>query len=138
MKGLLVIWTVVRIAFEAAIWATLVWTASDSFYPVEWIFLFWIFFAILFLLGLKVVGAEPWLARSMLLIDPMLVGLAVLQAAMCGLVATVVAIVVANLIHTPTDWLQVFLFFGCGFYVLWRRSGKKRAVQSWKGEPKPE
>ena len=63
MKGLLVIWMVVRISFEAVVWANLVWTASESFYPIEWISLFWVFFAILFLLGLKVMGAEPWLAR---------------------------------------------------------------------------
>jgi hypothetical protein len=142
MKGLLVIWTVVRTAFEAAVWATLVWTALDSFYSVEWISLFWIFFAIHFLLGLKVVGAEPWLARVMLVTDPVLVGMAVLQAVMCALIPTVVTIVVANLISSWTnmypDWLRVILFFGCGFYTLWRRNGKKRAVQAWKGDPKPE
>jgi hypothetical protein len=142
MKGLLVIWIVVRISFEAVVWATLVWTASESFYPIEWISLFWVFFAILFILGLKVMGAEPWLAGVMLVTDPMLVGMAVLQAVMCALIPTVITIVVANLIsswtHMVPDWLHVFLFFGCGFYILWRRNGKQRAVQAWKGGPKPE
>lgn len=51
-------------------------------------------------------------------------------------VLTVVTFVIANMIQTPADWLQVFLFFACGFYVLWRTSGKRKAVQSWKREPK--
>jgi hypothetical protein len=117
MKLLLVLWTVVRNAFESAVWATLVWTAAKLFYPLEWVPLFWIFFAILFISGLGAMGAGPW---PMLAIDPMLVGLAILQAAVCSLVATVITIIVV-----------------CGFYTLWRRNGKKRAIQSWKGEPKP-
>jgi hypothetical protein len=50
---------------------------EKPFKPIEWILLFWIFFAVLFLLGLKVMGAEPWLARVMLVMDPVLVGMAV-------------------------------------------------------------
>jgi hypothetical protein len=112
MKGLLVIWTVARIAFEAAVWATMVWTAAEPFYPVEWRPLFWIFFAVLFLLELKVMGAEPWLARVMLLTDPVLVGMAVLQAVMCALIPTIITNVVANLIsswaNNPVPWsLQI-------------------------------
>jgi hypothetical protein len=80
VRVLLIIWTVVRVAFEAAVWATLVWTASESFVDVEWIYVFWAAFAILFLLGLKLIGAERWLGRAMLVIDPMLVGLAIVQA----------------------------------------------------------
>jgi hypothetical protein len=122
--------------------ATMVWTAAEPFYPIEWSLLFWIFFAVLFLLGLKVMGAEPWLTRVMLVTEPVLVGMAVLQAVMCALIPTVITIVVANFISSWTnmhpDWSHVFLFFGCGFYILWRRNGKKRAVQAWKGEPTPE
>ena len=142
MKFLLILWTTIRNAFEGAVWATLVWTASESFFDVEWIYLFWGFFAILCLQGLKVLGAEPWLGRAMVTIDPMLVGLAIWQAVMCALIPTVIAIVVGNMISSWTqrvpDWLHVFLFFGCAFYIFWRRNGKRKAVQAWKGEPKPE
>jgi len=138
MKFLFVTWTVVRNAFEAAVWATVVRTLSLPLFNTDWIYFFWAFFAILFVLGLGVIGTEPWLLQSMLVIDPMLVGSAILQAVMCALIPTIVTIVVASLVHAPADWLQVFLFFACGFYILWRRSGKKKAVQSWKGEPKPE
>jgi hypothetical protein len=135
MRVLLFLWTTLRSAFEAAVWATLIWTAAESFYPMDWIPLFWICFAILFIAGLPSLGASPW---PMLVIDPMLVGMAVLQAAMCSFVATVITCIVAYLIHTPANWLHVLLFFGSGFYILWRRNGKKRAIQSWKGEPMPE
>jgi hypothetical protein len=135
MKFLYVLWTGVRNAFEASVWATLVWTAAKSFYPMEWVPLFWVFFAILFGSGLGAIGAPPW---PFLAIDPMLVGLAILQSVMCSLVPTVITVIVAYLIHMPANWLHVFLFFACGFYILWRRNGKRKAVQAWKGEPKTE
>jgi hypothetical protein len=77
-----------------------VWTASEAFFDVEWIHLFWIFFAILFIGGLGTMGAEPW---PMLGIDPMLVGLAIVQATTNGLVLAVITIVVASLLHIQTN-----------------------------------
>jgi hypothetical protein len=68
----------------------------------------------------------------------LMVRLAILQATMRAPVLAVVTSVIANLINAPADWPQVFLFFACGFYVLWRTSGKRKGVQSWKEEPKPE
>jgi hypothetical protein len=68
----------------------------------------------------------------------MLVGLAILQATTNALVLAVVTIVVTSLVHIQTNWLHVFLFFGCACYIPWRRNGKKKAVRAWKGEPKPE
>jgi hypothetical protein len=136
MKFLLILWTTLRNAFEASVWATLVWTAAEPFHPIRWIYAFWIFFTILFLQGLKVLGAEPWLARVMVMIDPLLVGSAIWQGVMCALIPAVVTIVVANLTSSwHPDWLRVFLFFACGFYTLWRSNGKRKAVQAWKGEP---
>src|SRR5262249_55624051 len=137
-----ILWTTIRNAFEAAVWATLVWTASEAFFDIKWIYLFWVFFAILFLLGLKVIGTEPWLARSMVIIDPMLVGLAILQTVMTALIPTVITVAVANLvspwIQRRPDWLHIFLFFSCACYIPWRRDGKRKAVESWKGTPIPE
>lgn len=101
--------------------------------PLRWLLAFWFFFAVLSILGFKAVTAEPWLARSMLLIDPMLVAMAVLQAAVNALVLTIITVVIATLFHLQTNWLHVFLFFGTGFYILWRRSGKRKAVRSWQG-----
>jgi hypothetical protein len=135
MRLLLVLWITIRNAFEAAVWATLFWTASEAFFDVEWIHLFLIFFAILFIGGLGTRGAEPW---PMLGIDPMLVGLAIVQATTNALVLAVITIVVASLLHIQTNWLHVFLFFGCACYIPWRRNGKKKAVRAWKGKPKPE
>ena len=94
---------------------------------------FWFFFAVLSILGFKAVATEPSLARSMLIIDPMLVAMAVLQAAVNALVLTIITVVIATLIHRQTNRLHVFLFFGTGFYILWRRSGKRKAVRSWQG-----
>jgi hypothetical protein len=143
LKLLFVLWTVVRNAFEAVIWATLVRTAAEPFYNIEWVRsniewvpLFWVVFVVLGVYHLNVLGSEPWLAKAMVMIDPMLVGLAILQALACALIPTVITIVVANLIHMPPNWLHVYLSFACGFYILWRRNGKKKAIQSWKGEPK--
>jgi hypothetical protein len=133
MKFLYIIWTGVRNIFEGAVWATLIWTASEPFYPLRWLLWFWFFFTVLTIIGFKAVTVEPWLARSMLVIDPMLVGLAILQAAINALVLTVVTLVIAALIHVHTDWLHVFLFFGSGLYILWRRNGKRKAVRSWQG-----
>src|SRR5580704_3523887 len=133
MRLLLVLWITIRNAFEAAVWATLFWTASEAFFDVEWIHLFLIFFAILFIGGLGTRGAEPW---PMLGIDPMLVGLAIVQATTNALVLAVITIVVASLLHIQTNWLHVFLFFGCACYIPWRRNGKKKAVRAWKGKPK--
>ena len=93
MRLLLVLWITIRNAFEAAVWATLFWTASEAFFDVEWIHLFLIFFAILFIGGLGTMGAEPW---PMLGIDPMLVGLAIVQATTNALVLAVITIVVAS------------------------------------------
>ena len=81
MRFLLVLWITICNAFEAVVWATLFWAASESFFDVEWIYLFWIFFVVFFFGGLGAMGAEPW---PMLGIDPMLVGLAIMQAATNG------------------------------------------------------
>ena len=73
----------------------------------------------------------------MLVIDPMPVGLAILQAFMTSLIPTIVTIVIANLLSPWTqrypDWVHVFLFFGCGFYILWRRAGKRKASSPGRG-----
>jgi hypothetical protein len=140
MKFLFLIWTVVRNTFEAAVWATAVWTCLDSFYDIEWIYLFWVFFAILFLIGGKVIGVEPYLVQAFLVIDLGVVALAILQALTTSLIPTALAIVIFNLIsrwtHKEPDWLHVFLFFACAFYILWRRNGKHKAIQAWKGTPR--
>jgi len=49
VRFLLVLWITICNAFEAVVWATLFWTASESFFDVEWIYLFWIFFVVFFL-----------------------------------------------------------------------------------------
>jgi hypothetical protein len=60
----------------------------------------------------------------------LMVRLAILQATMRAPVLTVVTIAIANLIHAPADWPQVFLFFACGFYVLWRKSQSRNRRQT--------
>ena len=66
MKDLLVIWMVVRISFEAVVWANLVWTRRSTLSDRVDISVLGLF-RDSFLLGLKVMGAEPWLARPPLL-----------------------------------------------------------------------
>jgi hypothetical protein len=133
MIFLFAIWTFVRNIFESSVWATLVWTALEPFSPVHWLLLYWGFFVLLSIFSFIAFPTERWLRQSMLAIDPMLVGLAVLQAAVNSLIATIIIVVIAALVHLQTNWVHVFLFFGSGLYILWRRNGKRKAVRSWQG-----
>jgi hypothetical protein len=88
------------------------------------------FFCHTFFAGFDTINAPP---RPILEIDPILVGLAILQGSVAGLLLATVAISISALIHVPTNWLHLFLFFSCAFYIPWRHFGKKNTIRAWKG-----
>jgi hypothetical protein len=143
MKLLLILWTTILNALEGAVWATLLWTATETFFHIPWIYLFWVCFVILYLSGLQVLGADPLVARLIVATDPKLVGLSILMSAICALIPTVLTVVIANMVspwtHVSPGWLHVFLFFACGLYIIYRwGKGNREVVQMCKRESKPE
>jgi hypothetical protein len=138
VKVLLCFWIVLRSTLAAVVWTTLIWTTAKLFYTLDWVPLFSILLPILFTFGLGTRAAPPSLTSVMLAVDPKLVAFAIFQALVSAIIPTLVVVVVVSLVGWHPDWLNVFLFFVSAFYILWRRNGKKKAVQAWKGTPQPE
>ena len=128
MRVLLFLWTTIRNAFEAVVWATLIWAPQSRFIPLNGFIYFGSFSCSLFF----------WTARSR---DravafpcnrPDVGRVGHPPVLRVCLIPAVITVVIANFIHMHPDWLHVFLFFACACDIPWRRIGKRKVIESWK------
>jgi len=149
MKFLLVCWTALRLVFEAAVWATAIWCVSDCFFEIPWVLFYWVFLIVLFVHGFWVVRKfleinlsldtasgsiqQRKSSLALLLIDLSLVGWAILMSFLTSWIPAAIVIAVISVLSLWTgrqpDWLHVWLFFACVFYLSWRQQGARGAMR---------